>query len=137
MQKKILSLNFFCQGRIPPSPLYVQGRIPPSPSYCQVRIPLSPPYCQGRIPPSPTHCQGRIPPSPPYYQGRIPPSPPYCPVMCTNIRIFKYSNKMALKYYSYLYSCHFPNTNIFGYSFVDFWTTEYIRICVRKFSKIR
>ena len=27
---------------------------------------------------------------------------------------------MGLKYYSYLYSCHFPSTNIFGYSFVDF-----------------
>ena len=58
-------------------------------------------------------------------------------VMSTNIRIFKYSNKMALEYYSYSYSCHFPSTNIFGYSFVDFWTTEYIRIFVHKFSKIR
>ena len=46
----------------------------------------------------------------------------------SNIRIFEYSNKMALKYYSYLYACHFPSTNIFGYSFVDFWTTEYIQI---------
>ena len=58
-------------------------------------------------------------------------------VMSTNIRIVEYSNKMALKYYSYSYSCHFPSTNIFRYSFVDFWTTEYIRIFVRKFSKIR
>ena len=57
--------------------------------------------------------------------------------MSTNIRIFEYSNKMALEYYSYSYSCHFPSTNIFGYSFVDFWTTEYIRIFVHKFSKIR
>ena len=56
--------------------------------------------------------------------------------MSTNIWIFEYSNKMALEYYSYLYSCHFPSTNIFGYSFVDFWTTKYIRIFVRKFSKI-
>ena len=58
-------------------------------------------------------------------------------VMSLNIRIFEYSNKMALKYYSYLYSCHFPSTNIFGYSFVDFWTTEYIQIFVCKFLKIR
>ena len=58
-------------------------------------------------------------------------------VMSTNIRIFEYSNKMALEYYSYSYSCHFPSTNIFGYSFVDFWTTEYIWIFIRKFSKIR
>ena len=57
-------------------------------------------------------------------------------VMSTNIRIFEYSNKMALEYYSYSYSCHFPSTNIFGYSFVDFWTAEYIRIFIRKFSKI-
>ena len=58
-------------------------------------------------------------------------------VMSTNIGIFKYSNKMGLEYYLYLYSCHFPDTNIFGYSFVDFWITEYIRIFVRKFSKIQ
>ena len=58
-------------------------------------------------------------------------------VMSTNIWIFEYSNKMALEYYLYLYSCHFPRTNIFGYSFVDFWTTEYIWIFVCKFSKIR
>ena len=44
---------------------------------------------------------------------------------------------MAHEYYSYSYSCHFPSTNIFGYSFVDFLTTEYIRIFVRKFSKNR
>ena len=56
-------------------------------------------------------------------------------VMSTNIQIFEYSNKMALEYYSY--SCHFPSANIFGYSFVDFWTTKYIRIFVHKFSKIR
>ena len=43
---------------------------------------------------------------------------------------------MAFEYYSYLYLCHFPITNIFGYSFVDFWTTEYIRIFVPKFSKM-
>ena len=59
------------------------------------------------------------------------------PVMSTNIRIFEYSNKTALEYYSYSYLCHFPTTHIFGYSFVDFWTTEYIQIFVRKFSKIR
>ena len=45
--------------------------------------------------------------------------------------------KMALKYYLYLYSCDFPSTNIFGYSFEDFWFTEYIQILVRKFFKIR
>ena len=59
------------------------------------------------------------------------------PVMSTNIQIFEYSNKMAIEYYSYSYSCHFLSTNIFEYSFVDFWTTKYIRIFVRKFSKIR
>ena len=59
------------------------------------------------------------------------------PVMSTNIRILEYSNKMALEYYSYSYSFHLSSTNIFGYSFVDFWTTEYIRIFVCKFSKIR
>ena len=57
--------------------------------------------------------------------------------MSTNIQIFEYSKKMALKYYLYSYLCHFPSTNIFRYSFVDFWTTEYIRIFVCKFSKIR
>ena len=64
-------------------------------------------------------------------------TPPSLAVMSINIWIFEYSNKMALKYYSYSYSCHFSSTNIFGYSFVDFWTTEYIRIFVRKFLKIR
>ena len=53
--------------------------------------------------------------------------------MSTNIWIFKYSNKMALEYYSY--SCQLPSTNIFGYSFVHFWTTEYIQIFVHKFLK--
>ena len=53
------------------------------------------------------------------------------PVMSRN-RIFKYSNKMAIKYYLYLYSCYFPSTNIFRYSFVDFWTTQYIQIFVSK-----
>ena len=57
--------------------------------------------------------------------------------MSTNIWKFKYSNKMVLAYYSYSYLCHFSSTNIFGYSFVDFWTTEYIWIFVRKFWKIR
>ena len=56
-------------------------------------------------------------------------------VMSTNIQILEYWNKMALKYYSYSYSCHFPSMNIFGYSFWDFWTTEYIWIFVSKFSK--
>ena len=59
------------------------------------------------------------------------------PVMSTNIRIFKYLNKMALKYYSYSHLCHFPNSNIFVYSLVDFWTTEYIQIFVCKFLEIR
>ena len=57
--------------------------------------------------------------------------------MSTKIRIFEYSNKMALGYYSYSYSCHFPSTNIIGSSLVDFWTTEYIQIFICKFSKIR
>ena len=58
------------------------------------------------------------------------------PVMSTHFRIFKNSNKMGVKYYSYFYSCHFPSTKIFRYSFKDFWTTEYIRIFVCKFLKI-
>ena len=58
-------------------------------------------------------------------------------VMSTNIRIFEYSIKIDLKYYLYSYSCHFSSTNIFGYLFVDFWTTKYIRIFVCEFSKIR
>ena len=58
-------------------------------------------------------------------------------LMSTNIQIFKYSNKMALEYYSYSYLCHFPSSNIFGYSFVDFWTTKYIRIFFCKFLKIQ
>ena len=64
----------------------------------------------------------------------------YChiqPVMSTNIWIFEYLNKMALKYYSYSYSCHFPSTNIFGYSFEDFWTTDFIQIIFCKFSNIQ
>ena len=51
-------------------------------------------------------------------------------------QIFEYLNKKALEYYSYSYSCHFPSTNMFGYSFVDFWTTKYIQIFVCKFFKI-
>ena len=48
-------------------------------------------------------------------------------------QIFKYQNKSALKYYLYL--CHLPSTNILGYSFVDFWTTEHFRTFVCKFLK--
>ena len=48
-------------------------------------------------------------------------------VVSTNILIFEYSNKMALNYYSYLYLCHFPSTNIFGYSFVDFGQSTIFR----------
>ena len=44
---------------------------------------------------------------------------------------------MALKYFSYSYSCHFPSTNIIGYSFVNFWTTQYIPIFICKFLKIQ
>ena len=45
---------------------------------------------------------------------------------------------MALEYYLYSYSCHFSSSNIFGYSFIDFWKTEYIWILVWKlfFKKI-
>ena len=57
--------------------------------------------------------------------------------MSMSIRIFEYLNKMALEYYLYSHSCHFPSTNILGYSFVDFWTTKYIRMIVCKFLKIR
>ena len=56
-------------------------------------------------------------------------------VMSTSIRMFKYSNKMALEYNLYSYLCHFPSSDIFGYSFVDFWTTEYIQIFIRKLLK--
>ena len=52
-------------------------------------------------------------------------------------RIFKYSNKMAPEYYLYLHLWHFPSTNIFGYSLVDFWTTEYIQIFYCKFFEMR
>ena len=46
-------------------------------------------------------------------------------VMIMNIWIFECLNKMARKYYSYLYLCHFPSTNIFEYSFMYFLTTKY------------
>ena len=94
--------------------------------------------------------QSVIQPFPPNLQNIINPKPeelgrwhferrftPHNTVMSTNIRIFEYSNKMAHEYYSYLYFCHFPSTNIFGYPFVDFWTTEYIQIFGRKFLKIQ
>ena len=42
---------------------------------------------------------------------------------------------MALKYHLYSYSCHIPSKSIFGYSFVEFWATEYFWIFVRKFVK--
>ena len=57
-------------------------------------------------------------------------------VMSKNIPIFQYSNKIALEYYFYLFLCHFPSMNIFGYSLVDFWTTKYILIFVCKFEYI-
>ena len=41
-----------------------------------------------------------------------------------------YSNKIALEYYLYLYLGHFPILNMFGFSFEDFWTAEYILIFV-------
>ena len=64
---------------------------------------------------------------------------PFCvsAVMSMNIQIFQHQNKMALEYYLYLYLCHFSSTNIFSYSLVDFWTTEYIQIFVGKFLKIK
>ena len=58
-------------------------------------------------------------------------------VMSMNIQIFKKLNKMALKYYFYLYLCHLPSMNTFWYSLVDFWTSKYIRIFVCEFIKIR
>ena len=57
--------------------------------------------------------------------------------MSTNIWLFKYLNKMALEYHLSLHLCHFPSTSKLGYSFVDFWKTEYIWIFVRKFLDIR
>ena len=57
-------------------------------------------------------------------------------VMSTNIQIFKYLNKMALEYNLYSYSCHFPSTNIFGYSLVDFWTTDYLFVNSKNFEYI-
>ena len=47
------------------------------------------------------------------------------------VRIFEYSNKMTLKYYSYLYSCYFRNTNIFGYLFGKYVAYKYIWIFIR------
>ena len=44
---------------------------------------------------------------------------------------------MVLGYYSYSYLSHFPSTTIFGYLFVDFLMTEYIRIFVCKFLKFK
>ena len=52
------------------------------------------------------------------------------------IEIFEYLNKMALEYFLYSNLCHFPSTNIFGYLFVDFWMTEYIRIFIFKYLTI-
>ena len=57
--------------------------------------------------------------------------------MSMNIQILEFFNKMALEHYLYFHLCHFPSTNIFGYSFVDFWTTEYIKKIVSKFLEIR
>ena len=57
-------------------------------------------------------------------------------MMSTNIQVLEFFNKMAMEHYLYLHLCNFPSTNIFGYSFVDSWTTEYIRIFVCKFSNI-
>ena len=59
----------------------------------------------------------------------------------TIIRVFKYLNKMVLKYYWYWYLRPFPSKNIFGYLFgkyvaseyiclVNYMATEYIRIFV-------
>ena len=63
-----------------------------------------------------------------------PRDPPHPPVMSMNIWIFHYlGEKPAIKYYSNLYLCHFPSLNIFWYSLVDFWTTEYIWKFVCKF----
>ena len=44
--------------------------------------------------------------------------------------IFEYSNKMTLKYYSYLYLCYFRNTNIFGYLFGKYVASEYIQVFI-------
>ena len=43
---------------------------------------------------------------------------------------------MAFEYYLYSYLWHFPSTNIFEFSFVDSWTTEYIQLFICKFLKI-
>ena len=45
--------------------------------------------------------------------------------------IFEYWNKMDLKYYLYSHLCHFPSTNIFGYSswFLD--NQIYLNICLK------
>ena len=57
-------------------------------------------------------------------------------LMSMNIQIFEYSNKMALEYYSYSYSCHFSSTNIFGYSFLkiriylNIYSERYFDICL-------
>ena len=59
-----------------------------------------------------------------------------CSRMASKAGIFEYSNKMALKDYSYLHLCHFPSMNTFRYSFLDFLSTEYIKIFVCKFLEI-
>ena len=43
----------------------------------------------------------------------------------TTIRVFKYWNKKALKYYLYLYLCRFPSKNIFDYLFGKYVASEY------------
>ena len=56
--------------------------------------------------------------------------------MSTNNQLFKYWNKMALKHNLYFYAWHFSGKNMFGYSCVDFWVTNYIWIFVYKLLKI-
>ena len=46
------------------------------------------------------------------------------------IQIFKYLNKMTLKYYLYLYLCYFRSTNIFRYSFGKYVASKYILVFV-------
>ena len=47
------------------------------------------------------------------------------------VKIFEYSNKMTLEYYSDSYSCYFRSTNIFGNLLGKYVAPEYIRIFIR------
>ena len=61
--------------------------------------------------------------------------------MSTNIRIKGLSNTIRIRIRAIspvrIYKYKYISTNIFRYSFIDFWTTEYIQIFVCKFLEIQ